>query len=212
MKNPGRLFLGPALALVLAFQVAGAVDVAGIIETGGDGAAIDSVEWTILSHPAPLKESTPGWGGEPNDVDTIQLQPLPEWPAAVVVFYRYQSGREGQTMVNSVQPNIWYEVEPGGTGNARFMLRDTVLVGISAGQAQVVLSGLAAFPNPFTGTSGLRIASRAGPTEVRIADAAGRTVWAGTVDQTRSLDTRRFAPGVYLVQAGVWRSLLVRTP
>jgi len=53
--------------LALLIGSAGAVDIAGILETGNASVQIDSITWYININPAPLTEYTPEWGGPPQD-------------------------------------------------------------------------------------------------------------------------------------------------
>ena len=193
-----------AVMALLAPPLARAVAVFGVLENTDTPVRIDSVFWYTSASPDPVREATPGWGGQAPMADTFQFAPLAEFPAAVKVFHTAGLG------VDSIDPlvrNAWYGLM---STTSRVLFTDS-FTGIAERPGDVT-PGLAASaalcvsPNPLAG--GLATVRyslpKAGPAAIYIYDVTGRTVIPRTMAAGRtgavSLDLREFEAGVYLVK------------
>jgi hypothetical protein len=132
------LFTTPALALV---------DIGGILQTGNAGVDIDSIQWYLVSSPAPILESTPGWGGPAGTTDTYQLAPKTEWPQWGELYYRV-NGIPNRLVLNPILPDTWYELSGFDLQGAMVRFEDTVLQGINTPPAPNRPQTISVFPNP----------------------------------------------------------------
>ncbi len=197
-----KFLFSAALALLAASSTPG-VEVAGILETGAYETAIDSVVWYLPGSPDPVREPTPNWGGRTQMTDTHQFRPLAEWPEMAELQYNI-GGNQLSYTIDAPEPGVWYTLPTlGDDQESQVMFKDSLLLGVAQHRPRPVLSPvIEAGPSPFSALTGLRLTVRsAGPAAVRVVDASGRVVWAGTVTRSLLLDTRHLSPGVYPVLA-----------
>ena len=206
-----KLVLLAAVALLTA-PGALAVEVAGILETDQYPTSIDSVAWYVSGNPNPVREATPGWGGQTQMTDTHQFRPLTDWPTMVELQYSIGSIPMTYT-IDAPERNTWYTLPTfGDDQESQVMFKDSILLGIEQAhpmphQARVTLD---AGPNPFRSTVTIRLsASFPGRYSLSVSDRLGRVVAslvpAGSpfrfVWDGRASGGERLAPGVYVVRA-----------
>jgi len=135
------------LLLILFIPKARAVDVTGILETGDATVSIQQVTWYLTMMPQPIEEFTRDWGGPPGTVDTFVFQPKMMWPDSALLNYLLNNTPH-QLMINSLQPDSWYELPGLDFQGPRVCFQDTAPHGIQAPPNNNRFTGLTIFPNP----------------------------------------------------------------
>ncbi len=199
-KNIKNIISGVCLVFVAS---ASAVDVAGILETGNAEVVVDSVNWFININPAPITESTPGWGGAAGLTDTIQFEAKAAWPDWARLFYRV-NGIPGNHIINPLLPDTWYDLPAYDFQGTKVRFEDTVLVGLSAPNPEFTPERVQITPNPVTG---LRLNITGLPTNTpltinfyNIAGGIAGSFSVTTGKNQTAIDLNRMARGVYLVR------------
>lgn len=202
MKNLTlRLILGLGLASGISLA---AVDIAGIIETGNVSVYMDSIVWYLTSTPAPVLETTPGWGGPAGTTDTLQLEQKSEWPQWAELFYRV-NGIPNSMTINPILPDTWYDLATYDLQGSKVRFEDTVFPqGINTPRYGYNFTGFTITPNPVTGGRtqvNLPFESVNSPS-FKIYDINGEEVRSGTPPSSPKfeLNLSGLAKGVYLIR------------
>lgn len=150
MRSP-TVFAAALLAL-LASPAIGQVDIGGVLSTGDYGLAIDSIQWTFMTAPAPIMESIPGWEGSPGAFDTVLFTPRVEWPLTARLFYTFRVGGSGVELLMPIEPDTWYTLTVWNLSSIfaspRVMFLDTVGAAVETPQPGPLRARLSAGPNP----------------------------------------------------------------
>lgn len=188
------LFLTPGFALV---------DIAGILETGNVQVTMDGITWYLVSSPAPVRESTPGWGGPAGTTDTVQLEQKSEWPQWAELFYQV-NGIPNRMVVDPILPDTWYDLFSYDLQGSRVRFEDTVLVGISTPTRPAPEPLSVRIPNPITGNQvQFNLALEPGQrVNFSVYDISGQELLTGSAltPATINLNLTGRAKGVYLLR------------